>query len=188
MNHRDLILEIQRRQLTTFCSISEFRRRAHIALLPTKHRGMYWLWSNLSPTHLGNIVTRPNTKEVPISSLFNQRKKLSNICKISLNNFTIVYNGIGGYQSEPAKFGLRERINQELNCNDHRTGTLNLLNRLTPNNTINNWAVSYFDFDDIRNRTLLNNLNSERNHYLDNAKTIEMNWRIEFGTPIFTRH
>ena len=41
----------------------------------------------------------------------------------------VVFHLSVGYETEPPSFGLRERINQELFCNDRRTGTLNLLNR-----------------------------------------------------------
>ncbi len=189
MDYKNILTEIQNRQLTTFCSVSTFRNKKHIQNLPTKHRGLYWIWTNLSFDNLQKITTRPDTMEVPISQLVSQRHELKNTNKISLNGFTIVYNGIGGYQKEPAAFGLRERINQELNCNDRRTGTLNLLNRLnTEFNNIDNWAISYFDFDNQDNLEIVNRLTFNRNHYLDNAKTIETNWRIEYGTPILTRH
>lgn len=188
MDYKNILTEIQNRQLTTFCSVSDFRDKEHILNLPTKQRGLYWIWSNLSFDNLQRITTRPDTKEVPIAQLVSQRHNLKNTNKISLNGFTIVYNGIGGYEREPAAFGLRERINQELNCNDRRTGTLNLLNRLNNLNSIDNWAISYFNFDDPNNLAIINQLSFNRNHYLDNAKTIETNWRIEFGTQIGRAH
>lgn len=189
MDYKNILTEIQNRQLTTFCNVSTFRDKTHIQNLPTKHRGLYWIWTNLSFEDLLKITTRPDTMEIPISQLVSQRIDLKNTNKISKNGFKIVYNGIGGYQKEPAAFGLRERINQELNCSNKRTGTLNLLNRLnTKFNKIDNWAISYFDFDSQDNLDIVNRLTFNRNHYLDNAKSIETNWRIEYGTPILTRH
>jgi hypothetical protein len=188
MDFKNILVEIQNRQLKTFCSVKDFRDKKLIQNLPTKHRGLYWIWSNLSFDNLQTITTRPDTMEVPISQLVKQRQDLQNINKIMVDGFRIVYNGIGGYEKETAAFGLRERINQELNCNDFRTGTLNLLNRFNDSNSIDNWAISYFDFDDHDNLEIVNQLSFNRNPYLDNAKTLEINWRIEFGTPILTRH
>jgi len=180
-NSKDILTEIHNRQLATFCLLKDFQDKRHLEKLPRRHRGLYWIWSNLTLDKMQKIPTRPDTKEVPISELVRQRCGLTNINKISHNGFTIVYNGIGGYEKTPPAFGLRERINQELNCNDRRTGTLNLLNRKFGG--IENWAVSYFDFDDPANAGITKYLS-----YSDDAKVLEMNWRIEYGTPILTRH
>lgn len=79
---------------------------------------------------------------------------MNNINKVLQKGFTIVYNGIGGYEKKPAAFGLRERINQELKCNDRRTGILNLLNRQNEFNH-DNWAISFFDFDNKNNYDII---------------------------------
>lgn len=192
IDYKSILKIIQERQLTTFCSISTFKDRKHSQYLPTKHRGLYWIWTSLSFDSLQDIKTRPETNEVPISQLICQRYNLENINKISLNGFTVIYNGIGGYRTEPATFGLRERINQELRCTNSRTGTLNLLNREINNSkiSIDHWAITYFDFDDQDNSEVLRPLLSpiNHNHYLEFAKDLETNWRIEYGTPILIRH
>jgi hypothetical protein len=69
---------------------------------------------------------------------------------------------------------------QELNCNDRRTGTLNLSNRRGFYEE--NWAISYFDFDNADNAKIVKQLS-----YSDDAENLESNWRIEFGIPILTR-
>ena len=173
-NVKTILAEIQNRQLTTFCSLKDFRDKRPL-ILPRNHRGLYWIWSNLTFDNLQKIPTKPDTKEVPISKLVSQRRDLANINKISHNGFTIVYNGIGGYEKTPASFGLRERILQEITSTNKHTGTLNLSNRRGFN--IENWAVSYFVFDDSGNLK-----------YPDDAKDLEMNWRVEYGIPILTRH
>lgn len=124
------------------------------------------------PTEVGSI-------HVPIDKLVKLREGLNNISSLEKDGFRVVYNGIGGYKKEPAAFGLRERINQELNSNNRRTGTLNILNR---GFNIENWAISFFNFDDPENTEILNGLS-----YLENANDIEIGWRLEFGTPILCR-
>jgi hypothetical protein len=177
MNYKKVLEEIQKKQLLTFSSVKDFKNNK---TLKSHKRGLYWIWTDLSFSDLKKITTPQNTKYVPIAELVEEREGLVNICDISNKGFKIVYNGIGGYREKPI-FGLRERINQELNCNDHRTGTLNLINRDGIN--IYNLAISYFDFDDSDNSIIMENLT-----YLRDAKNIEMNWRIEFGIPILTRH
>jgi hypothetical protein len=147
MSYKTILAEIQASQLTTFCPLATFRHKSHIDILPRNHRGLYWFWCNSSFENLATIQTRIGTGEVPISKLISDREGLNNICKIKIQDFTIIYNGIGGYEREPATFGLRERVLQELNATNIRTGTLNLLNRLNIHSTIDNWGISFFDFD-----------------------------------------
>ncbi|WP_417371230.1 hypothetical protein [Gelidibacter japonicus] len=182
---KELIHKIHKQQLKTFCLFSQFYKvKEHYTVLPRKHRGLYWLWTNLDFQTLKTATPRENTKEVPIDKLVTLREDLNNIARVEKDGFKIVYNGIGGYKKTPANFGLRERINQEINCNDHRTGTLNIINR---NFKPENWAVTFFDFDDPNNQNILKALNSN-NTYIDYAKDLEMIWRLEFGTPILCRH
>lgn len=188
MDIKNLLNQIQEKQIETFQLVSEFKNIDNPKYLPTKHRGLYWIWTNHSIENLQKIQTKLKTKEVPITELVSRRFELNNICNISLNGFRIVYNGIGGYKKEPPAFGLRERINQELNCSDKRTGTLNLLNRFNDCNSMDNWAISFFDFDNDNNQRILKALKYEKNLYLEHSKNLEIDWRIEFGTPILTRH
>ena len=53
--------------------------------------------------------------------------------------------------------------------------------------SLENWAISYFDFDDEENKEILKVLNTKE-PYLDFAKELENLWRLEFGTPILCRH
>lgn len=188
MNLKDVLVKINEKQLETFSLLSDFKNYNKKPNLPTKKRGLYWIWTNHTFRELQEILTKEGTKEVPISELVSRRYQLDNICKISKNGYRIVYNGIGGYKKEPAAFGLRERINQELNCSDKRTGTLNLINRFNECNSIENWAVSYFDFDDPENHSILNSIPFKKNFYLEHSNNLEIDWRIEFGIPILTRH
>jgi hypothetical protein len=178
---KPLLYKIQEKQLKTFINLNDFRNQKP---LPTKRRGLYWFWTNLSNTELEQTITLENTKEVPIGKLVKYRNGLSCVADIKKDNFKIVYNGIGGYRTlTKSCSGLRERINQEISCNDYRTGTLNL-NRMF---SLENWAISYFDFDDEENKEILKILNVKE-PYLDFAKELENLWRLEFGTPILCRH
>ncbi|MDX9695504.1 MAG: hypothetical protein RBT49_06900 [Bacteroidales bacterium] len=186
MELKKILGKIHEEQLETFSTISEFRQRKHTKILPIKHRGLYWIWAKLSYAELKEIKNKPNSKEVPIAKLVDLRFNLKNICNIFNGDYKIIYNGIGGYNKTPASFGLRERINQELNCNDYRTGTLNLLNR-NVHHEVNNWAISFFDFDDENNYDIINCFNTQE-PYIDYANIIETNWRIEYGFPILNRY
>jgi len=186
MNTKELLHYINQEQKNTFNSIANFKTHK---LLNTKQRGLYWFWTDLENNQLKNIDTRKDTKEVPFFSLVSNRDGLKNVCSIKQNNFTIVYNGIGGYH-KPFAFGLRERINQEINCNDFRTGTLNLQRR----SNLDHWGISYFNFDDPKHLDTLVNFTSKNeewiaeNFYLEFAKELESLWRLEFGTPILCRY
>lgn len=185
---KQILRDIQLRQLSTFCTLETFKTKEHKDLLPSKHRGLYWLWTNLDYNELKSIPTKKDTQEVPISKLVSQRENLQHLCNvIEPNGFYIVYNGIGGYKTKPT-FGLRARINQELNCNHSLTGTLNLLNRHNDGRHDNNWGISFFDFDNDLNKHILSPLPDKKNHYNNYASTLEVLWRIEFGTPLLTRH
>ena len=186
-----LINEIFESQLKTFCRLDDFRKSS-IEKLPTGHRGLYWIWTNLSFENLINTKTNLLSKEVPISNLVKQRKDLNGICKVEKEGFTIVYNGIGGYIKNTdgirPSYGLRERILQEINCSNKRTGTLNIVNRSTMEGFEKRWAISYFDFDDTENGEIYKRIESIFDNYPQNAKSLELLWRLQYGTPILSRH
>lgn len=179
---KNIITDIHNAQLKTFCSLDSFLDKNTCPLL-NRTRGLYWFWTDIEISKLANGVKAHINKEVPIKKLINHRKDLNLICKVLNKNFRIVYNGIGGYKKEPAKFGLSERIRQEFQGNGPTVGTLNI-NRVSKSK---NWAVSYFDFDAEENKDIVKKLKS-KNPYLEYAKDIEMMWRIEYGTPILCRH
>lgn len=179
---KDILEKIHKIQMQSLCTLETFRNKEYLKILPTNHRGLYWLWTNLTFEEL-QMNTLPNIrKEVPISRLVEHRKFLNNICTIEKNSYLVVYNGIGGYHKSKS-FGLRERINQEVIGNGDTVGTLNILK----NSDISKWAVSYFDFDADENVELVAELNSA-SPYFEYAKDLEMLWRLHYGTPILTRH
>ena len=184
IDFKDILNRIQEEQIKSFITLDKFHKvKEHYEVLPPRRRGLYWLWTNLSFQILLEIKKKPGTQEVPIGKLIAQRSKLNNIATIEKDNFRIVYNGIGGYNKIPATFGLRERINQEIHCNDYRTGTLNIVNR---GMEAKNWAVSFFDLDNPKNAEIVNDLKTYDPYQY--AKDLEMLWRLEYGTPILCRH
>ena len=176
-NIKKVLAEIHKRQMETFCSLEKFRDKEYPMYLLSKSRGLYWIWTNLSDMQLKKIKTGHDTKQVPISELVSQRENLANIThEKNEQGFRIVYNGVGG--------GLRARILAEFTCNHPKTGTLNLSGR--DGEIIfkeKNWAVSYFDFYSHSEFVKKHGIS-----YPNDAKMLEMNWRIEYGIPILTRH
>jgi hypothetical protein len=182
MDYKSVLQQIQQRQLETFCTLEKFLREGTF-LLPRRKRGLYWLWTRLDYDLLS--LARDNHKsEVPFIKLIAQRSKLNYLSTIEHDGYKIIYNGIGGYKTNPPKFGLRERILQELNSMDHRTGTLNILNRF---DNKEDWGISFFDFDNEKNKLIFNFLNND-DAYLKYASDIEKLWRLEFGHPILCRY
>lgn len=186
MSVKKVLENINKIQKQNFYSAEEFRNNSKLG----KGRGMYWIWTNLSFDELKKMQNT-HKSEVPIEKLISQREELNFICNEKVENFRVVYNGIGGYkgksEKERSSYDLRGRINQEFFSNDPRTGTLNLTNR--NNFSIDNWAISYFDFN--KNEIILNLLQEPQDNksfYEIYANMLEMSWRIEYGHPILNRH
>lgn len=187
MNIKKVLDEINKIQQQKICTVNEFRNNPKLG----KGRGIYWIWTNLTFDELRTTKQNPDAKEVPIEKLINEREELKFICNMKIKDFRVVYNGIGGYKgktvTEKYSYDLRGRINQEFYSKDLRTGTLNIGNR----SNIDNWAVSYFDFD--KNEEIIKMLLPEpkeknKSYYEEYANMLEMNWRIEYGHPILNRY
>ena len=186
MNFKEILQKIETKQQQSFCPLPEFLNST--AILPRKRRGLYWLWTRLEFQDIANAWVDPpqdavKSRQVPFKKLINDRIGLKNVCTVSKNGYSIVYNGIGGYTKSNMGFGLRERILQEINCNDYRTGTLNINKWFNPQD----WAVSFFDFDAPENHEIIEELREE-GFYTKYATDLEMLWRLEYGHPILCRH
>jgi hypothetical protein len=187
MNIKKVLDEINKIQKNNFCNANEFRNNPKLG----KGRGIYWIWTNLTFDEL-RMTKQNHNAEVPIEKLINEREELKYICNIKNNDFRVVYNGIGGYKgktvTEKSFYDLRGRINQEFYSKDPRTGTLNIVNR----SNIDNWAVSYFDFDFKENEEIIKMLpepkEENKSYYEEYANMLEINWRIEYGHPILNRY
>ncbi|MFC0604280.1 hypothetical protein [Winogradskyella pulchriflava] len=182
---KNILQQIEQVHLKTFVKISVFKSKEGLSHLATTRRGMYWLWTSLTLEELKRLPHNDLKKRhVPIAKRILQREGLSHICKITRNNYRIVYNGVGGYRTTDKGFGLRERILQEITCNDARTGTLNISYGCRD---LSKWAVTFFDFDDPQNSSILKQLGTNA-PYVDYAEVLEDLCRMEFGTPILCRN
>lgn len=198
MAFKGILEEIQTQQFKNLVSLKDFRQRGEgkgTDILACKSRGLYWLWCKTDLTKLINTEIDLGA-HVPISKLIRNRNGLGYVCKINSGKYTVVYNGIGGYKNwtKKSSYGLRGRINQEINCNNKKTGTLNIAGRGLD---INDWKVSFFDFEDPENQYILKmflenskKLNEENigNLYNSYANELEILWRMHYGTPILCRH
>ena len=206
---KDILRKIHERQMNPLYSAKEFfqddlPKKQRKFDLPKRHRGLYWIWSNLDLGKLGDMRQRePSKNEIPFSELISQRRDLNCTCEIHHNKypgFIIRYNGIGGHgKTTPtaARFGLRERIEQGFNSTHKKTGALKLKSRTGYDEK--NWAVSYFNFDDDKNWEIIKPLadNPDKDDpsdpevikliYSNYANALELCWRIYYGTPILTR-
>lgn len=199
MSTKELLQYINTVQLATFISLPEYRKST--IYLDRKQRGLYWIWTNIPLEKLKTTIQEKEINEVknrhvPIGELVSIRADLANICIIEEDRFRIVYNGIGGYPNDYKSSCLQQRINQELNCTNHKTGTLNFQNRKFKDNSgfeEENIAISYFNFDDIKHQEVLMKYSNQNktwlnaNFYNTYAKQLENLWRLQYGTPILCR-
>ena len=189
INYKNIIEQIQAAQLKTLMPLAEFRNKKSIDKLPTESRGLYWLWCKTDFSKIALEATEKGSAHVPLDVLYNTRTDLEHVCKIKHNEFVMVYNGIGGFKTwrKGSTYGLRARINQECVSNNTKTGTLNIEARLNRED----WMVSYFDFEDEKNDSILKLLDPQLNKaklYENMANTLEILWRLHYGIPIFCRH
>lgn len=193
IDFRKIIEQIHESQKSTIVSLKDFRAKGAdkgVDILKTQSRGLYLLWCRTNFNDITIVLAAEGSAHVPIKRLLDSRKGLNHVCKIKENGFTIVYNGICGYThwKSTSAYGLGGRINQECASNDTKTGTLNFLNR---GFEIEDWKVNYFNLDDTKNDSILKLLDLKLDKaelYQKTANTLEILWRLHYGTPIFCRH
>jgi len=186
MTQQELIQEIHARQLNTFMPLKEFHTRKSIKILQTNSSGLYWIWTSISENELKNVDS--NKQEVPIRELVEQRSGLKHISKEEKLGFKVVYNGIGG-TGKSKSWSLRSRLNQEIIANGETVGTLNIKQRYS--NNLDNWAISFFDFNNPKNSDISKIFQSKLTDSIKKPlfiKDLETIWRLEYGTPILCRH
>jgi len=194
IDFKKVIEKIHEKQLKTIMPLTEFRKRASTKKLPAKSRGLYWLWCKTDFNQIKLATTSNDSAQVPIDVLYKTRNGLKMVCKEHHDGFKMVYNGMGGYQKfkKGSSYGLRARINQECVSNNKKTGTLNIKGRGLEEI---DWKVSFFDFENADNDSVLKLLDpnpdtdlSKNKIYKDFANTLEILWRLHYGAPIFCRH
>lgn len=139
-------------------------------VIPTNDSGFYWIYTSYSIKEINNCSPCSKPKSVIISEIATQHYQLNNVCKIEIDGFLLVYNGIGG---KIKNGGLRERVLQEFR-GGNGTGSLSIKNCSI--NDLLKWRISYVLWSEINS---LSNFD-----YNKDAEKIERLWRIHYGWPI----
>lgn len=194
MNLKAIIEKIDKLQRENLVSLNDFRGRGKgkgTEILPSRSRGLYWLWCK-TPLEQLKQTGHSGGAHVPIKKLLHNRNGLDHICKVKDGQYRVLYNGMGGYAKwkKGSVYGLRGRINQEVICNNTKTGTINIAGL---NLDLNDWKVSFFDFDYPENYRLLKELPEAAQWdaekiYKEYANELEVLWRMHYGTPILCRY
>lgn len=140
--------------------------------LPTYTDGLYWIYTDYSDQDLLGASSSTKKNAVNFNSLVQRHTGLTNLCKQAVNDFRVVYNGIGGCGLKGSG-GLRERILAEFR-GGVGTGSL-AINDSSLNNLVR-WRFSYVLWSEIQF--------PQAHTYIDYAETIERLWRIHYGWPI----
>ena len=175
LTYKQFLHEVDKIQISSFCTIDNFRMGKLEQYLATENQGIYWFWTNLSNKSLKKIDTDWDTMEVPIAYLTYKRECLNGLCNYHHNDFRVVYCGISSH--------LRERILQEVGSSSKKKVTLNIESR----SDLKNWRISYFNFSDSRHQELLNFLGEASFPYYNYGDEIAKDWRLEFGWPLLNK-
>jgi hypothetical protein len=138
---------------------------------PTKASGFYWIYTNYSNQELECQLGAPCKKAIDIGLLSRLHVGLCNICRIEVNGFRLVYNGIAGKSC-----GIRERLHQHFNGGEG-TGSLAILR--TNLTDLEKWRISYVTIE-----TSSTNTPDVPAIYAKNAHHVERMWRLQHGWPI----
>jgi hypothetical protein len=139
---------------------------------PSKSDGLYWLYTNYSNAEIRSAVPSQKRNSVPINMIAAHRENLGMICSRKVEDFRVVYNGIGGVGLK-GHGGLRERILQEFRGGEG-TGSLAICD--TSLSDLTRWRYSYVLWDEIEHKEAI--------QYLSFAEGLETMWRLHFGWPI----
>lgn len=174
---RKLLPQIERFRQTRFLQISRNERNklAIESSPPTKSAGFYWIYTNYSQFDLEQQQVAACKNAVNIGMLAQLHCGLANMCKISTDEFRLVYNGIAG-----AGTGIRERLHQHFNGGEG-TGSLAILR--TGLSDLSRWRVSYATLQETE---ILPHEN--RANFDEVARHVERMWRLEYGWPILCTH
>jgi hypothetical protein len=138
----------------------------------TKQCGLYWIYSTYSNADLLRATPSPKRGAVNFADLVTRHTDLSNVCTDRIDEYHIVYNGIGGI-GKKGHGGLRERILGEFRGGE---GTGSLAIRDSSINNLDNWRYSYILWSEIEFQT--------PHEYSGFSESIERLWRIHFGWPV----
>lgn len=145
--------------------------------LPTGVNGLYWIYTSYNIEDIKTCIPSTQKKALNIPKLASLHEGLSNICKITHDDFTLIYNGVGGV-GKKGKGGLRERVLQEFN-GGKGTGSLAILK--TSLNDLSKWRISYVIMCNSKQAPEVDAC------YIEHATDFERIWRLEHGWPLLCR-
>lgn len=164
---------LNRIQESRLCGVAKVANRLQLESgPPSKSDGLYWLYTTYSDADLRSAVPSQKRNSVPLNILAAHRENLGMICRRTVDDFRVVYNGIGGVGFR-GHGGLRERILQEFR-GGQGTGSLAICD--TSLNDLTRWRYSYVLWSEIEHK--------ESIYYCSFAERLETMWRLHFGWPI----
>lgn len=171
--YKDIVEKVHSLQASRLRSVNVKGTRVCLENGPaTKQCGLYWIYTNFSTSELSSSTPSPKEGSVIISDLVKRHADLSKACIEEIDNFRIVYSGIGGV-GKKGHGGLRERILSEFGGGE---GTGSLAIKGSSLNNFDKWRYSYVLWSEIEFKI--------PHAYPDFAECIELQWRIHYGWPI----
>lgn len=135
---------------------------------PTKQEGLYWIYAKYTDQDFLNSIKSPQKNSVDLKNRVNRHLLLNNICNKKVDEFRVVYNGIGG--------SLRNRILAEFRGGEG-TGSLAVCESSLKD--LDKWRFSYVLWSEIDFNSI-----QKPHGYGTISRTIELLWRIHYGWPI----
>lgn len=141
----------------------------------TKIDGLYWIYTDYTDDELKDSCPSPKRGSINFSDLVKINSKISVLCKVKINKFRLVYNGIGGVGQKNSG-GLRERILEEFRGGEG-TGSLAICGSSLSD--LSHWRVSY---------VLWSEIHFPKNYsYKPFCTAIEGLWRLHYGWPLLCK-
>ncbi len=176
MSVQSIISQIDRLRSQRFLTVSSKNHKTSLQDQPVaKCYGLYWLYASYTFAEIANASKAPTKGAVDIPELAQNRQDLAHVCRVNVDGFTLVYNGIGGVGPKGTG-GLRERILQEFSGGE---GTGSLAISKSSLSDLSKWRYSYVTLSHP-------NVSSADFDWLYEqwAEKLEMAWRLEYGWPI----
>jgi hypothetical protein len=143
------------------------------AFPPTRCNGFYWIYTSYTLEELVqcNPSYQQGAVQIPLVAAIHGR--LAKTCRIEVDGFRVVYNGIGGVGPKRSG-GLRERICGEF-TGGQGTGSLGVLRSSL--NDLTKWRFSYVLWEEL-------SLDTPLPYAKANAIPLERGWRLQYGWPL----
>jgi len=138
----------------------------------TKENGMYWIYTDYSCKDLIKSTPCPKKGSINFSTLTSRNSELKELCQVKINNFRLVYSGIGGV-GQKGHGGLRERILEEYRGG---SGTGSLAIKGSSLSDLSRWKVSYVLWSELTF--------AKEYEYMPFSTAIEGLWRLQYGWPL----